>query len=715
MSKTFSESWYRVANERISLRPGVRVRRQNFRGERWIVLENPFSNEFFRLRPAAYEFVSRLRSDRTVEAAWRACVEKFPDEAPSQEAVIQLLAQLYYANLLQYELAADSAQLFQRFKKRRQRERGFRLLNIMFMRFPLFDPDRLLVSAMPFIKWVVSPAGALLWLIVVGFGLKVVADNFDAIRVEGQDVLSPGNLLLLYAGMVFVKTLHEFGHAAVCRRFGGEVHVMGVMLMIFTPMPYVDATSSWGFRERWKRILVGGAGMIVEVFVAAIAAFVWANTGPGVLHNLSYNIMFVASVSTLIFNLNPLLRFDGYYILSDILEIPNLNQRAMGQLRHVAESRLFGVKVSESPARNSREAAWYASYGVASGIYRVIVFSGILLAVADRFLILGIVMALICVISWVTVPLFRFAKYLASSPRLERVRPRAVAVALGGIATIILLLAVVPFPRGVRAPGIVEAAERTHVATETAGEVKSVLTKSGTEVQAGQPLLKLVNHELELELAHAKARLAEIDARLLKAMNEGSADVKPLSELKQSVSVRIAKLQDDMDRLTVRARHAGIWVAPELETFVGRWIPRGYSVGLLVNPASFEFAATVLQEDADALFDQRTRRAQVRLHGDAHVPIQISEWKVVPGGQRTLPSPALGWRGGGDVPVGTAEAEANKSVEPFFEVLGKLEPRGEISLLDGRSGKIRFELEPEPLLPRWLRRLFQLFQKRYQI
>ena len=116
---------------------------------------------------------------------------------------------------------------------------------------------------------------------------------------------------LLYLSLIFVKTLHEFGHAYFCRKWGGEVHIMGVMLMIFTPVPYVDATSSWGFRSHARRALVGAAGMIVEVFLAAIAAFIWASTAPGVIHSVAYNIMFVASVSTLIFNLNPLLRFDG--------------------------------------------------------------------------------------------------------------------------------------------------------------------------------------------------------------------------------------------------------------------------------------------------------------------------------------------------------------------------------------------------------------------
>src|SRR5437773_7748711 len=218
MDKTFSESWYRVANQRICLRPGIVVRRQNFRGERWYVLENPFSNQFFRLRPAAYEFVARLRPDKTVQQAWKECLEKSPDEAPGQEAVIQLLSQLYFANLLQYDLAEDSSQLFERYSKRRQREVRAQFMNLMFMRFPLLDPDRFLQRTLPIIGKLISPLGALLALIVVGLGLKVVADNFSAIKDQTQTVLAPNNLLLLYAGMVIIKTLHEFGHAYFCRK-----------------------------------------------------------------------------------------------------------------------------------------------------------------------------------------------------------------------------------------------------------------------------------------------------------------------------------------------------------------------------------------------------------------------------------------------------------------------------------------------------------------
>ncbi|MBN2061245.1 MAG: M50 family metallopeptidase, partial [Deltaproteobacteria bacterium] len=324
-AKTFSESWHRVANLKVSLRPTVSVRKQMFRGEIWYVLQDPFNNQFFRLRPEAHDFVINLRPDRTVEQVWMDCLDRHPDEAPGQEDVIQLLTQLYFANLLYFERAADSGKMFERYRKRRQREIRSKLLSIMFVRIPLLDPDRMLKLLMPLFRIIISPLGAIIWVLVVAVAGKLVIDRFDMATDQVQGILAPDNLFLMYLGLVIIKSLHEFGHAVVCKRFGGEVHIMGVMLLVFTPLPYMDATSSWAFRSRWRRAFVGAAGMITEVFVAALAAFLWAYTGPGTLHSLAYNMMFIASVSTILFNGNPLLRFDGYYILSDLLDIPNLS------------------------------------------------------------------------------------------------------------------------------------------------------------------------------------------------------------------------------------------------------------------------------------------------------------------------------------------------------------------------------------------------------
>lgn len=714
-SKTFSESWHRVAGLKLSLRPTVKVRRQYFRGEKWHLLQDPFNNQFFRLRPEAYDFVSRLELGRTVEEVWEECLNRHPDAAPGQEDVIQLLTQLYFANLLYFEKPADSEKLFERHLKRRQNEIQSRLLSIMFMRIPLFDPEHLFRRFLPVIQWLVSPVAGMVWLAVVGAAVKLALDRFDAAMNQAQAVLAPSNLFLLYLGLVLIKAVHEFGHAVVCRRLGGEVHTMGVMLLVFTPLPYMDATSSWSFRSRWERAFVGAAGMIAEMFIAALATFVWAQTGEGTLHSLAYNMMFIASVSTVVFNANPLLRFDGYYILSDILEIPNLSTRAFQQWRHIGERYLFGYRDSVGPTRSLNEAVWLCVFGALSGVYRVIVFSGVVLFVADKFFLVGLLMAAACVFSWVLVPGFRFIGYLASSPNLARTRVRAVALSLGIFAAVVAILGLIPFPHRFRAPGVLEAVEYTRVANEAPGYVQAVVTRSGERVRAGAPLLRLSDQELDFEIDAAEAQRREALVSLQRARDQGAADVEPIQKRLEAIESKLQDLQERRAALLVRARQAGIWVAPKSAELVGAWIPRGSIVGEIVNPRAFRFSAVVFQSEAANLFVEQIRSAEVRLRGQGGRNLAVQAYAIIPFEHQRLPSAALGWRGGGDVPVSLRDETGLKTTEPFFQIYAYLKPASDLSFFHGRSGKIRFTLRPQPLLMQWIRKLRQLLQKRYRI
>lgn len=712
-AKTFSESWYRIAAQRISLRPQVEVRRHYFRGERWYVLRDPFNNQFFRLRPPAYAFVARLRRDRTVEEAWKECLELDPDGAPGQEDVIQLLAQMYHANLLQYDLPEDSVRLFDRYRKRRQKEIQSRLLSIMFARFPLIDPDDFLRRTLPVVGKFISPLGAAIWIAAVAGAVKVVVDNFGVLVNQSQAVLAPANLPLLYLALVIIKVMHEFGHAYICRHLGGEVHTMGVMLLVFTPLPYMDATSAWTLRSRWKRALVGGAGMIVEVFVAAIAAFVWAGTAPGTLHSLAYNMMFIASVSTILFNGNPLLRFDGYYILSDLLDIPNLHQRASQHMRHLLERYAFGYRKSESPTRSRREAALLVVFGVLSGIYRVVVFTGILLFVADRFLLAGIIMAAICAVSWVIVPTGRFIHYLASNPRLERSRPRAMAVSAGFAALLVAFLHMIPFPSAFKAPGIVEAVGYTEVVNETPGYIREILTPAGRDVRPGRPLIRLEDPDLDHEIALARSKIDEAEALRRRAMTRATADLASVNAYIEAAGKRLSRLEERREALVVRARRPGTWVAPEIDSLVGAWVPRKARLGEIVNADEFRFSAIVAQRDAARLFAGGQPTAQVRVRGQAGTNVPVISQRVIPMEQQILPSAALAWQAGGEVAVRMTESGGLQAAEPFFQVIAGLEPVPGVGLLHGRSGRIRFVTEPEPLLRQWSRTLWQLLQRRY--
>ena len=711
--KTFDESWYRVANQQLALRPGVDIRRQRFRGELWYVLHDPFANQFFRLRPAAYEFIARLRPGRTVQAAWEDTMTAVPDDAPGQEEAIRLLAQLYHGNLLRSNVAGDTGKLFERYRKRRSREVRGKLASIMFFRLPLFDPDDFLRRTLAPAKLLIGPLGALLWIAMVGYGLKVAADQFDELRMQTEGVLAPSNLPWLYLSLIVIKAIHEFGHAYACRRFGGEVHTMGIMFLIFTPVPFVDATASWNFRSRWQRILVAAAGMIVEVFVAAIAIVVWANTGGGVVHSVAYNMVFIASVTTLLFNANPLLRFDGYYILCDLLDMPNLHTRSARLARYWVERHAFGCRKAKCPEDKRGEKAILGSFFVASNIYKVLVFTGIILFVADRFLILGIVMLAVCAVSWVIRPLVRLVQYLSTSPVLARTRPRAVAVTLGFAAGLFALLWAVPFPHHFRAPGVVQSVDHREVFTEGAGFLREIRRPSGSWVAAGDPVIRLEDPELGWRIQAAEAQLSRAMAERQKARAEGAA-IQPHERRVAAFRQSLDHLREVEQALVVRAPVAGRWICPRLEESLGLRLERGVPLGHVVQD-EFRFSAAVPQQQAAELFTGRIHGVEVKIPGQAEHTLAVDRSVVIPAQQEVLPSASLGWRSGGDLATAAEDQTGRQAAEPFFEVRADLRRSDEVALVHGASGEIRFKLDREPLLRQWLRQLRQLIQKRYQI
>jgi putative peptide zinc metalloprotease protein len=264
-----------------------------------------------------------------VGEAWELVGGQLADDAPTQPEVIQILSQLHSANLLETDVSADAMVLLRRHKQQMKQKMQGRLMNILFPRIPIWDPDRFLCRWMPVVRPLLSKIGAIVWLIVVMAAVVAIVPRWEDVAKAARNSIAPGNWLWLWAVFVGIKFIHECGHAFACRRFGGEVHEMGIMFLVFIPTPYVDASTAWAFPSRWARMFVGAAGMIVELFVASILAFVWLNTNSNELINqLAYNAMLIASVSTIVFNANPLLRYDGYYMLSDFLEIPNLQRKS---------------------------------------------------------------------------------------------------------------------------------------------------------------------------------------------------------------------------------------------------------------------------------------------------------------------------------------------------------------------------------------------------
>ncbi len=713
--KIFHESWYRIAAQSLSLRSSVRVKRQFFRGAKWYLLHDPFTNNHFRLSDMAYRFVSRLRLNKTVEEVWEELTEREPDTALNQGEIIELLAQLYHSNLLHYNLAENSVKLFDRYKKRKQRELKNTLMNIMFFRIPLFDPDALLKSMFPLIKLFIGPIGLIIWLIVVGIGAKYSIDNFDMLQEQSQGILAPSNLFFLYVGMAFIKVIHEFGHAFAVRRFGGEVHTMGIMFLLFTPLPYVDATAAWAFRSKWYRSFVGAAGMFFEIFIAAIAAIVWANTGAGAIHSIAYNMILVASVSTLLFNINPLLRFDGYYILSDLLNIPNLHQQAAQHLKYLIEKFAFGKKNGETPAESLGDATLFTMFKIFSTLYRFVVFSGILLFISEHFLLLALFMGISVFISWAVMPIHKLIKYLASDTGLYRIRTRAITVTALFFLLILWSIMFIPFPHNFKAPGVLKSSDYSIVSNNLFGAIDSLYTTSGSMVSKGDTILVLYNPELKDQIAETESALKEARISFRQAIQFEQADLKPIQQRISVYAKRAAFLKGLKKKLAVIAENDGLWISQEGDHFTGRWMPRGSTLGQLIGQKEFDFTAVVSQKEVSRLFSDSILSVSAKLWGETKQTLSLSKYTVIPMEYTKLPSSALGWSGGGDIAVDMSDETGTTVVEPFYEVRATVVPINEVQLLHGRSGKMHFNLGHLPLLWQGWRKVRQMVQDRYHI
>lgn len=711
----YSESWHRIAGQRMQLRASVDIRRQQFRGEDWYVVRDNFTNSYYRLRPGARRFLLHLTGRRTVEEAWRRSLAESPQEAPGQTEVIQLLAHLHQANLIQSELPPDSRQLFERVRRFRQAQVTNTLASVLYLRIPLFDPDRLLQRLLAPARWVFSSWGALIWGAVLIAALKVGIDHRDELAHRGQEVLAPNNLALLYVAFFVTKTLHEFGHAFACRVFGGEVHNMGVMLLVFSPVPYVDVTSAWAQRERAKRMWVGAAGMYVELFIAALAMFVWSQTGAGLINSVAYNVIFVASVSTLIFNLNPLLRFDGYYILSDLMDSPNLHTRSRAQLQYASEKWLFGVKNPPQPAATRNESLFLGFFGVASNIYRLFVFSVIILFVADKFFGLGLISAIIGGFSLFILPLFQYGRYLAKEPRLERHRTRAISITAGALAVILAFLAFFPWPYHSYAPGMLQTPEEAKVVANANGYITELPVESGRTVHRGDLLVRMASPELELKITAAEARVRQGRAQENAALQKGGANLRVVQRQREAAEAELADLRVTQRDLEVRAPINGVWVSPRQGDLYGDLTARGTLLGQIVQPPEYEFVAVVSQEDSARLFASGNPPAEIRLAGQAGEVIPVDRVTLIPGKQNLLPTAALGWNAGGPVKVVANDTDGVKTVEPYFKAIAHVRANAPAALLYGQTGTIRFTTGKEPLLMQGWRRFRQLLQQRYQI
>lgn len=708
----FDESWYRVSRSQVSLLPGVEMIRQMFRGEPWYVVCDKLGHRFFRIRPAAYRFICYLEDAETVEEAWERALEIDPTDAPGQGEVIQLLSQLYQSGLLRSNQTADIASLEESKAREAAQKRKQRVSSFLFLKIPLFNPDPFLRRTVSLFAWLFTPFGALLWLAVFGWGLQAFIENWTRFSDSSRSILGWSNLPYLYGSLIITKVLHEFGHAYACRRYGREVPEMGVMLLVFNPLPYVDASSCYAFARKYQRVIVGIAGMAVELFVAAIAVKIWAEGSDGVVSRVAYNVAITASIGAILFNLNPLLRFDGYHILCDLLETPNLQGRSQALVAWWLNKNVFKIDPGPIPTTSRREQIGFTTYFFASWIYRFLLMIGILIFVSKQFLIIGVILALIFGVVWGLLPFIKGFRYVCFSPKLMNRRMRALGIVSLFLAIVIGFLALFPMPYYFRSDGVVRSADFQNVYTSSPGKIIELVTPSGEIVEAGQVLVRLTNQELEQEGALIKIERQRGDLLMRQDRNEQGTKLAGLEAFLKALDSREQVLKSQLENLVVRAPVSGRWIANDLHEVLGSVLPRGHSLGMVRSEKGYVFTAVVHQRDAGRLSLTDT---ELKVRGQEGSELILKDLDAIPAGQDDLPSAALGVAGGGSMGVASDDGAGSRTTEPYFQVRGRIEHSDDVRLQHGQRGVARFPLPKTPLLSQWTHAARQFFQREYQL
>jgi putative peptide zinc metalloprotease protein len=679
------------------------------------------------MAPGLWRVLQLMDGRRTLDeiwataSAWSAEAGAFdpaePGDTPSplsQTELVQLMASLHGNDLLQTQVPPDAGEVFERWQRQSRQRFKQTWMNPLNIRLPLLHPDawfsRRAGMARALVSWPVFG----LWLALVLPAAMLMWQHWAALTENLSDrVLAGSNVVLLWFVYPLVKAVHECAHGLAVKAFGGTVREIGLMFMVLTPVPYVDASSSYAFPSKWARITVAAAGVMAEMLLGALALFVWLMAEPGLVTAVAFNVVLIAGVSTLLVNGNPLMRYDGYFMACDLLEVPNLGQRATQYWVYLIDRWGFGARDAQPPLKVRGERMLLAVYGLVSPVYRLFITFGLIWFVASEYLFVGAVMALMALWSAVPVPLWKAWKHLRQSASLALRREQALRRSGAGLALLLLLVLAVPMPFHSVHHAVVWVPDEALVRAGADGDVRGAPVAPGQAVRAGQTLAQLDNPLLVAEAGLAGAGLGQVQAQLRRAEVESRPKAEALRGELASREARLAEAQTRLAALDVKAVVSGRWVPRAPTELPGRHVKRGEILGYVVSDASQVLRIAVPQEDMD-LIRERLQQVEVRLAQQPREVIGARLARAVPGGDSELVSAALGTSGGGEVAVDPAKPGGTHALRRVFDLELRLD-RASPTVVFGDRAYVRFDLGAAPLAWQAFVRLRQLFLSRLNV
>ena len=664
-------------------RPDLTARRQRYLGRSYWIVKDPVGLHYFRFQEEEYAILQMLDGQTSLDQIKEQFEEQFPPQKITLEELQQFLGMLHRSGLVIAGVPGQGRQLCKRRAERRRQELTAALTNILCIRFKGFDPEQFLNWLYSKVKWYYHPITMIGCMLFALSALTLIMVQFDVFRSklpEFHQFFSPENAIWLAVVLGATKVIHEFGHGLSCKHFGGECHEMGVMVLVLTPCLYCNVSDSWMLPSKWQRAFIGAAGMYNELVLASFATYFWWFSHPGLMNNLALNIIFVSSVSTVLFNANPLLRYDGYYILSDLTEIPNLRQKATSILNRKASEWFLGMESPDDPFLPERNQIFFALYSIAAAIYRWVVLFSILFFLYKIFepyglQIIGQTILTVSLVSLVGQPLYRLGKFFYVPGRWDKVKKPRMYGSLAVVGVLVMLVLWLPLPASVVAPVEIRLHEPAVVYIEVPGRLEEICVHPGDTVVKGQKLGQLSSIDLDLEIASQRMQLELAKMRLDNLKDMRFADRQTGEQIRQAeseVDSRNKELWErlqDRQRLTLRAPREGIVFPPDgrlkrehSHGQLGSWTLtplEPQNMGAYLEDTRFcqigdprQMEAMLVVDQADIDFIRKGQRVRIKLDELPHDTLegQITE---IASDAMTDTSPRLAAKNGGEVPTVT--------------------------------------------------------------
>lgn len=683
---------------RLALRPDLAFTLQQYGGHRCYVIEDATNSRFYRIGLPEYKFISLLDGQTSLRAALQLTANALGPDAFSEEDAAAICKWLVHCQLARPTAPGDAGQLLDAARTAARRRRSS-WLNPLIMKLPLVDPDPWLSRLAPRLAWLTGGHVLSLGLLLVFVAGHQAVTHLERIASASRDVLAPHNWLYLALSWLLLKLIHEASHALVCKRYGGQVREAGLVLIALAPICYVDVTSAWRWPSKWQRIHVSAAGMLADLAVGGLAVLLFCHVDHPLVAQHARNVMVAATVTTLLFNANPLMRFDGYYILADVLEIPNLYPLGQEYVRYLGRRYLLGVP-AVLPRWPWRTALIIKTYAVASCGWRLLVTVGLILVAEAMFYGAGIVLAVIGAIAWFGLPALRLASYLFKDHGREPPRlGRLALVAGGGGLAILLTLQLAPWPLAVEAPAVVAFAPLTTLRAASPGFVHRLHVAPGDIVQAGQVLILLSNPRLEAELAELELAVqqSELRSRVYR-QQEQIAAAQAEDEARHALEVKRRERSNQVAELTIRSPVDGQVLQADLQSLTGTYVAEGTELLSIGDEQQKELVLSVAQADGELFASQRGKPVDVWLHATPAARLAASLEKISPRATTVLARPALGAMAGGPLPVRprrdrqTGTEEAWELVEPRLSGAVPLPPERAQLVRAGQRATVKLRI-----------------------